>query len=246
MSLLFEFKLLMVNSNFDRFFVPGAIVFAGLIVALAVLYNGGFFSKGVAGGGKEAAVGAGAGDLAGKSPALGNPEAPVTIVEFSDFQCPFCNRFFREAGKQIIDKYVKTGKARFVYRHFAFLGPESGWAAEAANCANDQDKFWQYHDYLFNYIWDNYFAKGKSGENVGAFSKDNLKKFAVELGFDTAKFNSCLDSGKYADAVAKETAEGRTAGVNGTPATFVNGKLISGAVPFSQFEAAVEEALGAK
>ena len=234
------------NSNFDKFFVPTSIVLAGLIIGVAVLYNGGLFSKDVGTSGKEVAIGAATGDLVGKAPALGNPEAPVTIVEFSDFQCPFCNRFFREAGKQIIDKYVKTGKARFVYRHFAFLGPESGWAAEAANCANEQDKFWQYHDYLFNYIWDNYFSKGRSGENVGAFARDNLKKFATDLDLDAGKFNSCLDSGKYADAVAKETAEGRAAGVNGTPATFVNGKMISGAVPFGEFEAAIEGALGVK
>lgn len=230
------------NSNIDKFFVPASIVVAGLIIAGAVVWSGGSFSKGTAKGG-VAAVGAAVGDLAGDAPFLGDPKAPVTVVEFSDFQCPFCNRFFRDAEKPIVDQYVKTGKVRFVYRNFAFLGQESEWAAEAALAANEQGKFWQYHDYLFNYIWDNYYAKGKSGENVGAFSKDNLKKFAAELGLDTVKFNSALDSGQYADAVAKETAEGRAAGVNGTPTNFVNGKLISGAVPFNQFQEAIEAAL---
>ncbi|MDO8561121.1 MAG: DsbA family protein [bacterium] len=233
----------MNNKLGDKFFISASIIVAGLLVASAVIYSGGFFSKN---NGGEAAVDVAAEDLAGKSPFLGNPEAPVTMVEFSDYQCPFCNQFFRGSEKQIVDKYVKTGKVKFVYRNFAFLGQESQWASEAAECANEQGKFWEYHDHLFNYIWDNYYAKNVNGENVGAFSKDNLNKFAADLGLDIQKFSFCLDSGKYAGAVKKETAEGRAAGVTGTPTTFINGKAITGALPFDQFSLAIEAALGGK
>ena len=102
----------------------------------------------------------------------GNETATVTVVEYADFQCPFCGRFFRETEKNLLDEYVKAGKIKFIYRDFAFLGYESSQAAQAAHCAGEQGKFWEYHDYLYSH---------QNGENQGAFSTTNLKSFAGML-----------------------------------------------------------------
>lgn len=232
------------NSNF---LIPGSIVVAGVIVALAIFAtNGGFSRPGSSGIPGAKAPGSVptptppaviAGNLEDDDPMLGNPSAPVTFVEFGDFQCPFCGRFFKTTEPQIIDAYVKTGKIKFVYRDFAFLGQESEWAAMAAECANEQGKFWAYHDYLYNH---------QAGENQGAFAKASLKGFAAALGLDTAKFNQCLDSDKYLDEVKKDTAAGRAAGVSGTPSSFVNGRIIVGALPFDQFKTVIDQALAGK
>ena len=128
--------------------------------------------------------------------------------------------------------YVQTGVVRFGYLHFAFLGPESQWAAEASECAAEQDAFWEYHDRLFD---------GQSGENQGAFSKDNLKQFAADLGLDTQDFDACLDSGKYASTVEDETQTTQSLGVRSTPTFLVNGRPIVGAQPFEVFQQYIEE-----
>lgn len=232
--------------------IPGAIVLAGVIIAGSIFFVGGVGrSNGRPGGATAADVGtalegAAGGDLADDDPSLGDPAAPVTIVEFGDFQCPFCNRFFRETEREIIEQYVKTGKARFVYRDFAFLGEESVMAAEAAECADEQGKFWPYHDRLYNFIWDGYFGQGESGENVGAFSAANLGRLAAEVGLDQERFDECRTSRRYRAEVERDTADGRRAGVSGTPSTFVNGRLLTGALPFAQFQAVIEAALAGK
>ncbi|MEK9158048.1 MAG: DsbA family protein [Patescibacteria group bacterium] len=172
---------------------------------------------------------------------LGDSKAPVTIVEFADFQCPFCERYYQSNQAMFIKEYVETGKARFVWKDYAFLGQESNWSAEAARCANDQGKFWQYHDYLFSH---------QGAENSGAFSKANLKKFAVAIGLNAGQFNTCLDSGKYTALIKQETQEGVSIGVNGTPATFINGRMVVdasgdsvGASPFATFKAVIDKEL---
>ena len=226
----------------NPYLIPLSILVAGMMIAGAVMYanKGGTASSasgGLAAGAGEAAGGGAPADpkaLADDDPVLGNPDAPVTVVEFSDYQCPFCGRFYKTVEKQLIDTYVKTGKVKFVYRDFAFLGDESQWAAQAANCAGDQGKYWQYHDYLFDH---------QQGENEGAFSKANLKRFAKDMGLNNAQFDLCLDSGKHEAEVAKDVEAGRQFGVGGTPTTFINGKLIAGAQPFAAFEQAIEEAL---
>ena len=121
--------------------------------------------------------------------------------------------------RQLEDKYVKTGKMKLVYRYMAFLGEESQWAAEAAECAGEQEKFWEYHDTLFT---------NQKGENQGAFSKDNLKKFAADLKLDTTKFNQCFDSGKYTDKIKKSNDDAAQLGVSSTPTVLVNGIFIPG------------------
>jgi len=121
---------------------------------------------------------------------------------------------------------------RIGYRHFAFLGQESQWAGEASECAAEQDSFWEYHDYLF---------ANHGGENQGAFNKENLKKFAVELGLGTEAFNECLDSGKYVQVVQLETSTGQQIGVKSTPTFLVNGQPVVGSQPFEVFEQVIEQ-----
>ncbi|MFN4218152.1 MAG: DsbA family protein [Candidatus Bipolaricaulia bacterium] len=152
-------------------------------------------------------------------PELGDPNAPVTIYEYADFQCPACGVFARQYKLRIEEDYIKTGKVRLVFKNFAFLGQESIWAAEAAYCAAEQGGFWAYHDKLF---------ANQRGENRGAFSKPNLVRFARELGLKTEDFQTCLDSGRYRQKVQDETREGQAQGVNSTPSFIINGQLIRG------------------
>ncbi len=123
---------------------------------------------------------------------------------------------------------------RLGYWHVAFLGEESQWAAEASECAADQDKFWEYHDKLF---------ASQNGENQGAFNKENLKQFAADINLDTATFNECLDSGKYTQAVQEQTGVANQLGVRSTPAFIINGVPVLGAQPFEAFQQVIEEAL---
>lgn len=164
----------------------------------------------------------------------GSANAKLTIVEFGDYQCPFCGRFFEEIEPQIIKDYVESGKARFVYKNLAFLGKESTDAANAALCAKEQNKFWEYHDKIYN---------SQSGENQGAFSIDNLKKFAADLGLETVKFDSCLDSQKYNSQVEVDIAEAKKNGFQSTPSTAIGSTPLIGAQPYAQFKAAIEAEL---
>lgn len=166
--------------------------------------------------------------------ALGPADAPVTIVEFADFQCPFCRDFALVMQPQIIKDYVDTGKVRFIYRHLAFLGNESVRAAEASECAGDQGKFWEYHDTLFE-NW--------GGENVGAFSDANLVAFATPLGLDTPTFTACLDSGRYAQRVQDEKKAAGDLGVTSTPTIFINGERLPGLRDYSAYRQVIEEDL---
>ncbi len=164
----------------------------------------------------------------------GDPNAPVTIIEFGDFQCPYCGRFAATTEAQIDEQYIQSGRARFGYWNFAFLGSESNWAAEAAECAADQDKFWEYHDILYS---------SQSGENQGAFNKDNLKKFAEDLDLDTNVFNECLDSGKYTQLIQDESRTASSLGVRSTPTFLINGQPVVGAQPFEIFQQTIESLL---
>ena len=162
-------------------------------------------------------------------PALGPPDAPVLIVEFSDFQCSFCARFATETLGQILDTY--GDQVRFVYRDFPLtsIHPHAQKAAEATQCAHEQGKYWEYSDLLF--------------QNQQALDVDSLKGYAQQLGLDTDVFNECLDSGQYASEIQKDLTEGQSYGVTGTPTFFINGRLLRGAKPFSAFQAMIEEEL---
>ncbi len=164
----------------------------------------------------------------------GNAAAKVTVVEFADYQCPFCKRYHDAVGPDLLKEYVDSGKISFVYKHSAFLGQESVWAAQAAECAADQGKFWEYHDLLF--------AK-QNGENVGLFTKDKLISYAKEIGLDSAKFDPCLQNDETLQRVVDDTTEGRQVGVSGTPTFFINGKPLVGAQPLSAFQSQIDSLL---
>jgi len=163
--------------------------------------------------------------------AKGDEDAPVTIYEFSDYQCPFCGRFYTDTFPLIEENYIKTGKVRLVFKDFPLdsIHPEATPAAIAARCAGDQGKFWEMHDKLF--------------ENQRALGTSNYKQWAQELGLDAADFADCVDSKKYLSAVRKDLVEGQQNGIQGTPGFFVDGRLISGAQPFTVFQTAIEAAL---
>ena len=166
----------------------------------------------------------------------GDAKAPVTIIEFSDYQCPFCERFYSQTEKQIEEQYVKTGKVKFVYRDFPLSFHQNAQkAAEAAECAGEQNKYWEMHDKLFD---------NSQGDGTGLNTAD-LKKYAADLKLDTTKFNDCLDTGKMTSEVQKDFLDGQKAGVQGTPAFYVNGQLISGAQPFSAFQQVIDAELAA-
>jgi protein-disulfide isomerase len=143
-----------------------------------------------------------------------NANAPE-IVEFADFQCPYCRKFALGAGRGL-EEAIKQGKVRVTYKYFPFLGQESFDAAYAAECANRQGKFWEYADLL---------TVGWQGENIGSFTKDNLKKWAGQLKLNTAKFDACLDNQETKSVVDADIIEARSLNVRGTPTFFVNGKL---------------------
>ncbi len=154
-------------------------------------------------------------------PTKGREDAPITIVEFSDFQCNFCRKFWKETLPHIEAEYINAGKVRFVYRHLVVLGPFSERAAEAAECAREQGKFWAYHDRLF--------------ENAGrlAFTDARLMD---ELRLDPTAFDACMASGRHIDRIRGESAVARRLGATGTPAFLINGKLLIGAHPFATFK----------
>lgn len=174
----------------------------------------------------------------GHLPVLGNKDAKVTIIEFSDFQCPFCKTLFDESLAKIKKDFVDTGKAKFAYRHYPLtsIHPNAQKTAEASECANEQGKFWEYHDKLFTYQAD---WEALTGEALDA----KLSEYAVAVGIDSAQLLECVSTNKFADKVAEDIAEGTNVGVDGTPATFINGIRISGAVPYEEFKAEIEKAL---
>jgi|SRR3989338_9773039 len=161
----------------------------------------------------------------------GKENAPVTIIEFSDFQCPFCGRFFQQTLPDIERTYVATGKVKFVYKDFPLdsIHPHATPAALAARCAGEQGKFWEFHDLIFN--------------NQQSLGESSYNQWASQLGLDAAKFSECSSSRKYLSAVRQDLVEGQRAGVQGTPAFLINGQLLSGAQPFAAFQQAVESAL---
>lgn len=166
-------------------------------------------------------------EVSAEGPARGPQDAAVTIVEFSDFECPFCQR-----AAETVDKIVAEygDRVRLVYRHYPLPSHANARrAAEASTCAHEAGKFWPYHDLLF--------------KNQHALAETDLIKYAREAGIDETSFRSCLESGRGTAAVDKDAAAGDAAGVNGTPAFFVNGRPLSGALPYETFKEAIDEAM---
>lgn len=238
-----------MNSEMRNIYIiSGSILLGSLMISLSLIYS--------AGGGRPAKEVAQLGTQLEKSGQqdndnsnssvmqlrpgdviLGRKDAPVTFIEYGDFQCPFCGRLFSQVKPNLVKDYINQGKVKMIYRNFAFLGPESFAAAEAAECAKEQDGFWAYHDLLFE-------EEIKDGrENNGNLNREFFIKLAERAGLSKSKFITCLDSKKYSDKIIKDSDQARRDGVNSTPTVFINGRLIRGALPYSQFRAVIDDIL---
>lgn len=164
---------------------------------------------------------------------MGEADAPVVMLAYSEFQCPFCGKFARDTEPTLIDKYVKDGTLRIEWRDFPYLGPESTTAAQAGRAAAAQDSFWAFHDELYAH---------QLPPNSGKLDEDYLAGIAEKLGLDVEQFRADLNSKATADAVAKDFAEGQAIGVTGTPAFVINRVPVFGAQPVKVFEMAIEQA----
>ncbi len=169
-------------------------------------------------------------DLPRDATTLGQAGAPVTVEEWGDYQCPICRQFTLTTGAQLADQDIRRGAVKLVWRDMAFIGEESGLAAEGARCAAEQGMFWQYHDKLY---------AEQRGENTGGFPVPFLKKFAGAIGASQAAFDACIDSHRHAAAVKAETDAGRTRGVRATPTFFVNGQKFEGIPSYEQLSALI-------
>jgi protein-disulfide isomerase len=174
----------------------------------------------------------------GNFPLKGDKNAKVTIIEFADPRCPFCKRLFTDVEPQLFKDYVDTGKAKFAFRLFSFLGPASDKASNALECANEQGKFWDLHDYFYN--------NQPSETDTSMFTDDNLTQVAGNLGMNTDQFKSCISSNKDNSTVQADLAAGQKAGVSGTPTVFINGTPVVGAQPYSAFKTIIDQELAKK
>lgn len=208
---------------------------AGVQQALVAADSGGLESDAL-GPANPAAPTGGSGRLVQARPAnaLGAESAKITIIEYSDFQCPYCLRFTQEVKPRIIDAYVKTGKVRLAFKQMPILSEDSRIAALASECAADQGKFWEFHDAVFN----DRAAKGRL-----AMDKNRSVEVAAALKLDADKFRDCMQNDRTLARVQADLDEGRTIGVRGTPTFLINGKLFVGAQPWEAFQQEIETLL---
>ena len=170
--------------------------------------------------------------LSNGSPILGDPNAPITLVEFGDYQCHYCNVFFQSIEKDIVKNYVDTGKVKIIFKDYNIIGEDSVIASQGAHCANDQGLFWEYHDILYS-NW--------TGENNGWASSENLAIFAQQIGLNMNKWSECMKKGSHSQIILKSNDDARTLELTGTPAFFIinsEGKVskLFGAQPFEVFK----------
>lgn len=173
------------------------------------------------------------------SPILGNPDAKVTLLEYGDYQCFYCNKFFHDTKNKIYRNYIETGKVKMIFKDYTIIGPDSINAAHGTYCANEQGKFWQYHDILYT-NW--------AGENNGWASSENLLKFAKDIKLDISKWTQCMKDARYQNIIVANNEDARRLGLTGTPAFFVIGPdrhvtKIAGAQPYEVFERIFESEL---
>jgi protein-disulfide isomerase len=171
--------------------------------------------------------------------ALGPADAPVVVVEYADFQCPFCRQYHDQVQPRLIEDYIQSGKVRYEYRHLIVIdrnvgGTESRRAAEASQCALDQGRFWDYAEILF---------ANQGREGSGAFSDARLEAFAGAIGLDTEQFNACLDSDRFSREVQSDEAQAASLQLRGTPSVLVNGARVENPLSYAQLQAAVDAAL---
>lgn len=169
----------------------------------------------------------------GHLPVDGNENAKITMVEFSDFECPFCGKFYTDTLGQLKKEYVDTGKMKIYYRHYPLsFHPKAVPLAQASECANDQGAFWKMHDKIF-----------ENNSTVANMTDDQIKQWGADLGLDTAKFNDCYDNKAHQKEIDEDMAAGTAVGVSGTPTFYINGKQLVGAQPFAAFKAIIDEEL---
>ena len=176
--------------------------------------------------------------FANTSPILGNPNAPITLVEFGDYQCHFCNVYFQDTQHKIVENFVNTDKVKIIFKDFTIIGPDSVSAAHFAHCAGEQERFWEYHNILYN-NW--------SGENNGWASNDNLLQYANEIDLDMNELKKCNNENRYKTLIESSNSDARSLGLTGTPAFFVitnsGAQKIHGAQPYDVFENVFETLL---
>ncbi|MEX0861560.1 DsbA family protein [Nitrosopumilus sp.] len=173
------------------------------------------------------------------SPVLGDSNAPITLIEFGDYQCHFCNVFFHSTEEDILKKYIETGKVKMIFKDYNIIGPDSVNASHGAHCASDQELFWEYHDILYS-NW--------TGENNGWASSENLARFAQEIGLDMDIWTECMMNGSHSKSIIASNNDAKSLELTGTPAFFVigpDGKTtrLFGAQPFETFEKVFESEL---
>ena len=250
------------SSSSSKFIIAGSVLLGALLISASLFYNTNILANKIEALQNlqvaQAPTTAGAQGSAGQpapsaptgpvnvavrksAPVEGNDNAKVTIVEFGDFQCPFCQSFVKNTLPQIKKQYIDTGKVKLVFRHFPLpFHVNAQVSAVAAECANQQGKFWQYHDLLY---------KDGQGDGTG-LDKVSLEKYADSLGLNSGtfgfgknKFNQCLENNSTLDIVKADMAEGTKDGVTGTPSFYINGQPIVGALPFANFQQAIDAAL---
>lgn len=166
------------------------------------------------------------------SPVLGSENAPITMIEFGDYQCFYCNNFFHNTESDIVKNYIDTGKVKMYFKDFTIIGQDSVTAANAAHCAQEQGKFWEYHDTLYS-NW--------SGENTGWVSPTNLAQFAKQVGLNQDQFNQCMTQSKYIPTIRNSVSDANNLGLTGTPDFFIMGPdnsvtKVVGAQPYQVFD----------
>lgn len=221
--------------SWGGFTVIGAIVAAVVVAGLLVYVN----RPGSTAGGGEFEARERNAPVNGA--VIGDPNAPVRLIEYGDFQCPHCKTFFDTVEPMLMEEYVYTGVASFEYRNYAFLGSESRRAAEAALCAADQNRFFDYHDLLFQ-------RQGR--QNSGVFSDGNLRRYAGEIGdvyddFDVAAWESCFNNGTHEATVLEQNQNATNSGIASTPTLLVNGRAIEGVQSVEAYRDAIDQALQA-
>lgn len=223
----------MENQNKQSYALPVAILVAALLISGSIIFRPNQSIKNQApapkGGAGQGAGISGSAITADDDPVLGNPNAPVTLIDFGDFRCRYCKMFQEKIRPTIMEKYVKTGKVKYVYRDLITMGENSILAAGGANCAGEQGKYWEFSDGLHS---------GKPGL---MYTEKSLLEIAVSLGLDTEKFKQCLDSKEYVEEIKKDTKDAISAGARGTPTVFINGRIIKGLASLGEYEKIIDE-----
>lgn len=207
--------------------IAAAVAGAGTLIALGLATQGGQGIERLAG-------------IAATGRTLGEPDAPVTIIEFGDYQCPHCKEFEEGLAVELQEKYITKGLVKLEFRNMAILGDESFLAAEAAQCANDQGKFWEYHDALFAH---------QRGVDSGGFSPERLVSFAEDVGLDVERFTACMEDGTHRQLVEDETQAAEDAGAEGTPFFLITAggldeaSVVRGTESFDAFAEAIDAKL---